>query len=152
MRGVSRLGLLTIVWVLCLPARSLAGDMDPALSRLRVPPGEGGCPDAGAFCPNDEAFERLVADLSVGIAPPVSGGAATLGLRGFSVHLSLSLTPISGQHWISGTEGPDAAASGHNPAPGGTLTWNRLEVRKGLPFGFEAGDDLAGVHSQLDHF
>lgn len=150
MRGVSRLGFLALVWVLCLPERSLAGDMDPALSRLRVPPGEGGCPDTGAFCPNDEAFERLISDLSAGVAPPVNSGAATLGLRGFAVHWSLSVTPISGQHWITGTEGPNPAGSSHNPSPNGTLTWNRLELRKGLPFGLEVGGVIGhGFDSSL---
>lgn len=133
-----------------VPTIAFAGDMDPTLSRFRIPPGEGGCPDAGAFCPNDEAFERLVSDLSVGIAPPVSGGAATLGLRGFSVHYSVAVTPISGQHWVAGTEGPDAAASGHNPSPSGALTWNRLELRKGLPFGLEIGGTVGhGFDSSL---
>jgi hypothetical protein len=125
--------------MLCAPERSLADGMDPELSRLRLPPGKGGCPASGPFCPNDEAFERLVSDLGVGVAPAVDGGAASLGLRGFSLELSLSFTPISGRHWIQGSAGPDAAAHAFNPSPDGMLTWNRLELRKGLPFGLEVG-------------
>ena len=125
--------------ILYCPERSLADDMDLELARLRVPPGKGGCPAGGPFCPNDEAFERLVSDLGVGVAPAVDGGAASLGLRGFSIELSMSFTPISGRHWILGSAGPDAATHAFNPSPDGMLTWNRLEVRKGLPFGLEVG-------------
>ena len=116
--------------------------MDPALSRLRVPPGKGSCPESGPFCPNDEAFERLVADLGVAMAPTVGNGAASLGLRGFSLRLSTSVTPISGRHWILGSAGPSAAENSFNPSPNSALTWNRIEVRKGLPFGLEIGGAL----------
>jgi hypothetical protein len=136
--------------MLCAPERSLADGMDPELSRLRLPPGKGGCPASGPFCPNDEAFERLVSDLGVGVAPAVDGGAASLGLRGFSLELSLSFTPISGRHWIQGSAGPDAATHAFNPSPNGMLTWNRLEVRKGLPFGLEVGGVLGhGLDTSL---
>jgi len=116
--------------------------MDPALSRLRLPPGKGGCPESGPFCPNNEAFERLVSDLGVAMAPTVGSGAAGLGLRGFSMRLSTSITPISGRHWILGSAGPSAAANAFNPSPNSALTWNRIEVHKGLPFGIELGGAL----------
>ncbi|HKU41491.1 MAG TPA: hypothetical protein VJR89_25215 [Polyangiales bacterium] len=123
--------------------------MDLELSRLRVPPSKGGCPADGGFCPNDESFERLVSDLSVGIAPAVQSGAATLGLRGFSIALSMSITPISGRHWIQGSAGPDPTQA-FNPEPDGALAWNRLEVRKGLPFGLEIGGMLGhGVDTSM---
>jgi hypothetical protein len=121
------------------PERSLADDMDPELSRLRVAPGFGGCPAGGPVCRNDEQFERLVSDLGVGVAPAVDGGAAALGLRGFSLELSMAFTPISGRHWVAGSAGPDAPSHAYNPSPAGVLAWNRLEVRKGLPFGLEIG-------------
>src|SRR3954468_16786183 len=85
--------LAALSCILFAAGRSLAGDMDPELSRLRIPPGKGGCPASGPFCPNDEAFERLVSDLGVGVAPAVDGGAASLGLRGFSLELSMAFTP-----------------------------------------------------------
>ena len=124
--------------------------MDLELSRLRLPPGKGGCPASGPFCTNDEAFERLVSDLSVGVAPAVDGGAASLGLRGFSLELSMAFTPISGRHWVTGSAGPDPARHAFNPSPDGTLAWNRLEVRKGLPFGLELGGIVGhGIDTSL---
>ncbi len=131
---------------------SFADSMDPSLSRLRRPPGEGGCPlDPGIVCPDDEAFERLISDLGVALSPAVDRGAASLGLRGFSIGLSFALTPISAdRHWAYGTEGPSGAAGNNNPTPDGALLWNRLVVRKGLPFGLEIGGSLGhGLNTSL---
>lgn len=149
MRPASTLGVrwlafawLALAWLLASTELASADSMDPALSRLRLPPGKGGCPDSGAFCPNDEAFERIVSDLGVAMAPAVGSGAAGLGLRGFSLRLSTSITPISGRHWIAGSAGDSAAEKSLNSSPAGALAWNRLEVRKGLPFGIELGGSL----------
>jgi hypothetical protein len=132
------------------PERSLAESMDPELSRLRLPPGKGGCAAAGGFCPNNEAFERLVSDLAVSMAPAVGRGAASLGVRGFSMRLSSSVTPISGRHWVQGSAGDSAASDSFNPSPDGALTWNRLEVHKGLPFGLEVGGSFGhGLDTSL---
>lgn len=146
--GVSVLGLLACA--LARPERCLAESMDPELSRLRVPPGKAGCPTGGGFCANDEAFERLVSDLSVGMSPAVGSGAAGLGNRGFSLRLTSSVTPISGRHWVLGSAGSNAASESFNKSPDGSLVWNRLEVHKGLPFGFEIGGSFGqGVDSSL---
>src|SRR4051812_21377421 len=127
--------------------------MDPELSRLRLPPGKGGCPSSGGFCANNEAFERLVSDLAVGIAPAVGNGAASLGVRGFSLRLTSSVTPISGRHWVQGSAGPNAATAGFNPSPDGSLVWNRVEVHKGLPFGLEVGGSFGhGLDTSLWSF
>lgn len=136
--------------VCAAPGRSFADDMDPELSRLRLPPGKGGCPALGSFCPNNEAFERLVSDLSVGVAPAAGAGAATLGERGFSLRLTSSVTPISGRHWVQGSAGPNAASASFNPSPDGSLVWNRVELRKGLPFGLEVGGSFGhGLDTSL---
>jgi hypothetical protein len=153
----ARLGLAVLACLLSLafarPERSLAESMDPELSRLRLPPGKGGCPGSGAFCPNNEAFERIVSDLAVSMSPAVGSGAASLGMRGFSLRLSSSITPISGRHWVQGSAGPDAATNSFNPSPDGALTWNRLEVRKGLPFGIEFGGSFGqGIDTSLWSF
>jgi hypothetical protein len=138
---------------LAAPARSRAESMDPELSRLRVPPGKGGCPSTAGFCPNDEAFERLVSDLAVSMAPPVGSGAASLGVRGFSLRLSTSVTPISGRHWAVGSAGKDAARESFNASPDGVLAWNRVEVHKGLPFGLEFGGSFGqGLDTSLWSF
>lgn len=124
--------------------------MDLALSRLGVPAGQAGCPTDGPTCPNDESFERLVSDLAVGVAPPISGGAASLGARGFGLSLSAAWTPIQGEHWSLGTAGPDPARTPSNPAVDGVLMWNRLEARKGLPLGLELGGAVGhGLHTSL---
>jgi len=142
---------LSIVGVCWLVAPlAAAEEMDLALSRLRLPPGRGGCPADGPVCPNNEAFERLVSDLAVGLAPPVGGGAASLGSRGFALAVSAAFTPVDGTHWRDGTEGADAAGGARNLSPDGVLVWNRVEIRKGLPFGLEAGGALgSGINSSL---
>lgn len=148
----SRFVILACALALSIAAPSLARaeGMDPELSRLRLPPGKGGCPVLSAFCPDQEAFERLVSDLGVSQAPAVGNGAASLGVRGFSLRLTSSITPISGDHWTRGSAGPNAAAGAFNPSPSGALAWNRLEVRKGLPFGFEVGGAFGqGIDTSL---
>jgi hypothetical protein len=133
--------------------QSHAESMDPALSRLRIPPGKGGCPSSGGFCANDEAFERIVSDLAVSMGPAVGTGAASLGVRGFSLRLSTSVTPISGRHWAIGSAGKGAASSSFNDSPDGALAWNRLEVHKGLPFGIEVGGSFGqGLDTSLWSF
>jgi len=132
------------------PEHSRAESMDPELSRFRLPPGKGGCPSSGGFCANNEAFERLVSDLAVGVAPAVGSGAASLGVRGFSLRLTSSVTPISGRHWVLGSAGSNAASESFNPSPAGSLVWNRIEVHKGLPFGLEVGGSLGhGLDTSL---
>lgn len=125
---------------LCTPAR--ADEMDASLSRLRIAAGDAGCDAAGAasYCPDDELFERLAFDLGGALAPPVTAPAHGVGVTRFSVALDATLTPIEAgaEHWELGTRG-DGAVEGRNDAPPSLLWWNRVELRKGLPFGFEAG-------------
>lgn len=116
--------------------------MDVSLSRLRVARGEAGCdptPDA-RYCPDNELFERLVAELAVAAAPPVTSPAHGIGVKRFFVGLDATVTPIESDsdHWKLGTEGDGALERG-NDSPAGALVWNRVELRKGLPLGFEVG-------------
>lgn len=138
-------GVLAACSVLALPAHVLAGGMDPALSRLVYAPGNPPCPQASgaAMCADNESFEHLVTELAGALALPVDTGAATDGPRGFYVGLSVAATTIrsSERYWTRGTRGSDPAAAG-NPDVSSLSTWNRLEVRKGLPFGFELGSSL----------
>jgi hypothetical protein len=153
-RTLSRLSVLGLLaYALACPEHCWAESMDPELSRLRLPPGKAGCPSSGGFCPNDEAFERLVSDLSVAMSPAVGSGAAGLGSRGFSLRLASSVTPISGKHWVLGSAGANAASESFNASPDGSLVWNRLEIHKGLPFGFEFGGSLGhGIDTSLWSF
>jgi hypothetical protein len=125
----------------CWPGVASAGGMDPTLSRLQQTVGKGGC--LGRVCPDDEAFEQLASELAETLAPAIHTGANTDGARGFYVGLSSTFTPIRSdqRYWALGTRGNDPSAA-RNPAVDSTLNWNRLEVRKGLPFGFEIGSSL----------
>ena len=143
--------------VLCtaLPA-ARADEMDLALSRLRwhrrTAPSAG---RAGAvYCGDQELFERLVSELAVAMAPPVIGPARTVGARAFQLTFGTTVTSIEGgeSYWRRGTEGSHGIESddddpetpvtsraifGVNESPQAALVWNRVQVRKGLPFGFE---------------
>jgi hypothetical protein len=119
--------------------------MDPALSRLVYAPGKGTCSMSvgSAPCPDDESFEHLASELAVALSPAVDGGAAGLGARGFYVGVSSTATPIraSERYWAKGTRGADPSDS-QNDHVNALLAWNRIDVRKGLPFGLEVGASL----------
>lgn len=120
-------------------SRVQAGGMDLALERLRIPGDNPACHRPGEWCPDNEQFERLIAELSTTLAPPVTSGAATLGPAGFYFGVGSALTLISASEhvWRNGTVGD--AATTPNTSPDGALLWNRVSARKGLPFGFEVG-------------
>ena len=142
-------------------SRARAHDMDFALSRLRL--GAMLCDDFGipvqsyaTHCKDQELFERLVSEYAVAMAPAATGPARTLGAHGFALSLDMTVTGIqaSEDYWRLGTEGsqrlPPLATFGRNPAPSPVLIWNRLQVRKGLPFGFEAAASLGqGIDTSL---
>lgn len=135
-------GVLAACSVLALPAHVFAGGMDPTLSRLVYAPGNGPCQGA-AMCADNESFEHLVTELAGALALPVDSGAATDGARGFYVGLSTAATTIrsSQRYWSRGTRGSDPTADA-NDGVSALQSWNRLDVRKGLPFGFEVGSSL----------
>jgi len=127
--------------------------MDPTLSRFRLEAGSGGCPEGGpaSWCPDDESFEHLAAELAGGLAPSVGTGAAGAGARGFYVGLSTTATTLRSnqRYWARGTLGGGPEQDG-NYQVDPLLMWNRLEVRKGLPFGFEVGSSVGfGTHTSL---
>ncbi|MET0386959.1 MAG: hypothetical protein ABW321_13420 [Polyangiales bacterium] len=135
------------------PQRASAGDMDPSLSRLVHAAGDEGCPETGeaTLCPDHGAFEHLVSELAGGLAPPIAAGAATDGARGFYVGLSSTATTLRGdsRYWARGTRGDDPAQR-ENADVAKLLVWNRLDVRKGLPFGLEVGSSVGfGAETSL---
>lgn len=143
-----------------LPARARADDMDLALSRLRLgdfcSEAEPSLPAWAMRCKDQEMFERLVSEYAVAMAPPSAGPARSLGARGFQLTLDMTVTGIDSgaKYWVRGTEGAQklqtGASFGQNPAPSPVLIWNRLQVRKGLPFGFEAGAALGqGIDTSM---
>lgn len=142
------------LWGCLLPAGAArAGDMDPELTRLTQPAGVGSCPANGmaSVCPDNASFELLAMELAGALAPTVRTGAATGGMRGFYIGLSSSASTIrSGQrYWARGTRGEDATAL-QNDSVDSLLSFHRVEVRKGLPFGFEVGSSVGfGLHTSL---
>jgi hypothetical protein len=143
-----------------LPALVRADDMDLALSRLRLgdfcDEAEPSLPSWATRCKDQEMFERLVSEYAVALAPPSAGPARSLGARGFQLTLDMTVTGIEAgaKYWVRGTEGSQrlqtGASFGQNPAPSPVLIWNRLQVRKGLPFGFEAGASLGqGIDTSM---
>src|SRR5690349_9958767 len=167
LRSAARLVACALcVWLASGARSAQAHDMDLALSRLRL--AQPWCGDDGrgldveAYCGDQELFERLVSELAVAMAPPAAGPARTVGPRGLKLSLSTTLTGVhAGElYWRRGTEGslparqisgdPNGASIGDNPDPSPVLFWNRLEARKGLPFGFEAGAALGqGIDTSL---
>jgi len=150
-----------VALALCMaPPSARADDMDLALSRLRVASQKPNCGNRtrGTFCADQELFERLVSELAVAMAPPVTGPARTIGPRAFQLTLGTTVTSVEGGqlYWRRGSEGdeglsqpedtlepppgaPDGPALGFNESPPAALAWNHVQVRKGLPFGLEAG-------------
>jgi hypothetical protein len=160
-----------VALALCTAPRSAhADDMDLALSRLRIASQYPNCDNRsrGTFCADQELFERLVSELAVAMAPAVTGPARTIGPRAFQLTLGTTVTSIEGGqlYWRRGSEGdqglsqpqdmvdapnaPDRPALGLNESPAAALAWNHLQVRKGLPFGLEAGALLGqGLQTSL---
>ncbi len=118
--------------------------MDPALSRLSIVGGRDDCPDSGplSWCRNQESYERLVSQLGVSIAPSLHAPARSVGSRGLSLSLGMTITSIDANagYWRKGSEGSASdAAGGANTSPDPALVWTRATLSKGLPFGFEVG-------------
>lgn len=145
--------VLALSACLLMTAHARAGDMDPELTRLSQPAGVGSCPesDLSAVCPDNASFELLAMELAGALAPTVRTGAATGGSRSFYIGLSSTASTIrSGQrYWARGTRGHDPTGS-QSDTVDPLLSFHRVEVRKGLPFGFEIGSSVGfGLHTSL---
>jgi hypothetical protein len=137
---VSRFAVsFALIWLAASSAR--ANGMDPALGRLRLGTGHGGCAPStpGGYCPDQELFERLVSELSVAMAPAVTAAAHSEGPRALRLGFDMTITSIEAaqSYWALGTEGARGGVA--NESVSSAMVWNRLSARKGLPFGFEAG-------------
>lgn len=133
---VAALGVFAIVATWLGAADAHADTMDIALARLRL--GD----DVNGYTPDNDAWRSLVQQQGAALAQPMLEPARTLGYGGFYIGLEGGLTGISSNsdYWQRGTEGDaNAPAEGSNRFPSGVLYWQRLNVRKGLPFGFELG-------------
>jgi hypothetical protein len=98
-------------------------------------------------CADQPSFERLASELASATAPSAMGQAATYGAAAVGLALGSSITDIDqdGRHWRLGSQGSgtEGLATGSNDSPMSVLVWNRVEARKGLPFGLELGVDVA---------
>ncbi len=149
-----------VVALALLPAAAQADTMDVTLQRLRIPAMDGtDCPvgtplgTPRMYCADDEAWTRIMAQLGFASAPPVLSPARTLGERGFYVGIEGWLTGIDtdtggdSNYWRLGTEGDEGSgAEGRNRFPASLLLWNRIELRKGFPFGFELGTSIGHLN------
>lgn len=118
--------------------------MDLALSRLYVQAGRAGCPPSEAgVCPDQDSFERLLSEFATAMAPPINTPARSVGPRALWLSLGTTITSIEAQqfYWARGTEG-SRSGQAYNASPKSALIWNRIEARKGLPFGLELGAQL----------
>ncbi len=128
-----------------------AQSMNLTPDRLRIEQPPTGCSASlsfdprRAFCSDNAAWRSIGQQFGVALASPVLHGAATSGPDGFYVGLEGTVTGISqgADYWARGTRGSDAdLATGRNENVPPVLYWQRLAVRKGLPFGFEVGSSI----------
>jgi hypothetical protein len=118
--------------------------MDPELSRLSNTCSTG-------LCPDNASFELLATELAGALAPTVRTGAATGGSRSFYLGLSSTASTLRSRqrYWARGTRGADPSGP-QNDSVDSLLSFQRLDVRKGLPFGFEVGSSVGfGLNTSL---
>lgn len=93
------------------------------------------CP---AFAPRNDRFRALSSQLSMVLAPRLSGPADTLGHAGFHVSAGWGGSFVSGEapYWGVRGEGVPSETGGN------LLQTLQLDLRKGLPWSFEVGAQL----------
>jgi len=147
--------------IIAISSRSNADSMDPALERLVHNPTNAVLPCAntnpsmgliGAYQPgfkpcsyDDAAFKRIINQYGFAFAPLAMYPARTTGFGGFQVAVQGAFTSIDSDadYWKNGTQGPADPNNGRrsvvNNSPDSWLQVYNLNLRKGLPFGFELG-------------
>lgn len=87
-----------------------------------------------SIIPDEAAFESLVREIGIALAPRMLEPAETLGQAGFSMGLAVSVQDIRNKadYWVR-------AMPELGDAPPGALTTMALQLRKGLPWSFEIG-------------
>ncbi len=149
--GLLGTALLGMALLDAQPAR--AQDMNIALSRLRIEavdaPDSPCMPQFGGglgreFCADEDAYRRVMSDFAGAMIPPVLTPAGTRGVRGIYIGFESWLTGIgAGEHWNRAVEGDGRDTDRtRSRLVDDVLAWGRLNVRKGLPFGFELGTNV----------
>ena len=160
MRGICLLAAATALAGAVAAARPAAADvMDPALARLVTNPscrinGPGGGlyynPQSGfSGCqPDNLAFSKLIAQYGAAVAPTGMHSARTTGFGGFEVSMEGAYTTIDSgaSYWKQGTQGAQDPVSKNfstnDSSPAAVLQLYSINIRKGLPFGFELAANL----------
>lgn len=155
--GDSTLSLATfrsravLLGVLLCAAPASAQDMNIALSRLRLQNGIDGVDCATAagrpqFCRDDDAYRSVMTEFAGSMIPPVLVPGGTRGVRGIYVGFETWITGIDSEedYWHRAVEGDGGGAdTTRSRFVDSVLVWGRFNVRKGLPFGFELGTNIA---------
>jgi hypothetical protein len=136
--------------VLASAAPAGAQDMNIALSRLSTPFDPdmpcAGEQRAGPFCRNDEGYQIVMTEFAGAMIPPVLTPAGTRGVRGIYVGFETWFTGIEASEdaWHQAVEGDGGGAdTSRSTFVDSVISWGRLNVRKGLPFGFELGTNIS---------
>ena len=158
--AVTLVALASASSILLASEGARAESMDPALERLVHAAGatSGPCNNPGdpgkyvtgaAPCsPDNGAFTRLINQYGFAFAPMAFYPARTTGYGGFQVGIQAAYTSIDSdaEYWQKGTQGPKDPVTGQNSvknnSPDSWLQVYNLNLRKGLPFGFELGVNL----------
>lgn len=152
--------LVAVAICVALPSAVDAQAMNVTLARLRIDsmadPDDACSPQVlspdgvtftnRAFCADDAAWQGVAQQLGISMAPPVLTPGRTLGPAGFYVGLEGWISNISGGRgfWKRGTEGDATSAiEEENRFAANALYWQRLQVRKSFPLGFELGTSMA---------
>jgi hypothetical protein len=137
-----------------------ADPMDPAVERFAFDAGDPtvACANAGLYragarpCVLDEpSFKKLINQYGFAIAPLAMYPARTTGYGGFQVTAQGAFTSIdsNADYWQKGTQGPVDPTTGQysvrNKSPDSWLQVYGINVRKGLPLGFEIGATVSYV-------
>lgn len=99
------------------------------------------------ICSQDK-FERLMTDLGLIIAPVFLAPAETLGINGFELALEGTVAPLYNRrdYWVGKLYPTDTnTVSVSEGKPQSSVVIPRLHLRKGLPFSFEIGTQVAYV-------
>lgn len=106
--------------------------------------------------PNNVAWANLMSELGMAIAPTAFHPARTTGFGGFLLSFQATVTSINAnaaaggvQYWHLGTRGPvdpnSNQFSSRNDHPDSVIQIYSLNMRKGLPYGFEIGGSIGYV-------
>jgi len=153
-----RLIALVLFAAVLAPLSAAAQDMNIAVSRLRIQAEDAianpdtpcstsftsdGMPLTRAWCPDEDAWRRVMTQFAGAMIPPLLTNAGTRGMRGIYVGFETWLTGIDNgqEYWHRAVEG-DGGERDRSRFVDNVLAWGRLNVRKGLPFGFEIGTNI----------